>query len=327
MLCSLSASPLCCLVRCRAAWLLPLVAFSFGAQATEISLGVASSTQVPDAWVARVLGSSLSQLQSSSTFELRRPLPLPKGTPRRCEGNCVEATASQLPNRSGFIFNFKGDPKSERIATELSFVFEGEILSTQRAELTPEGYEPALRGLLDKTLPAWSQRGFGGVKILMPPSAVAKIDGRLQNTSSWVALPSGKHSIDVVYAKGNAWLQVIDVAEGQRRTIDVRVTPAILNASQPRAGLSALRVASYVTFMTGAVLTSVGLLAGALAKNSASGIRPCEADSRSCSELAVAEQRAKESQRFATIGNVMFGLGLGTMAIGGGLFTLDLVAP
>ncbi len=313
--------------RYRAAWVMLMAVTSFTAGATEISLGVAASNQVPDAWVARVLATGMAQLKTSSTFDVRRPLTQVKGAPRRCEGNCVEVTASQLPNRSGFVFSFKGDPKTERIATELSFVFEGEVLSTQRGELTQEGYEPALRSLLEKTLPAWSQRGFGGIKILTPPSAVAKIDGRLQNTSNWVALPSGKHSIDIVYPKGDAWLQVIDVVEGHRHTVDVRVPPAVLNANAPRSGLSGLRVASYVTFMAGAVLTSVGLLAGALAKNSAAGIRPCEADSRSCSELAVAEQRARESQRFASIGNVLFGIGLGSMAVGGGLFTLDLVAP
>ncbi len=329
------------------AWLLLCIGLSAAAGASPGQVLVSDAPGVSESWVRRVQKLSVEQLKlvASLPFEMG-PL-FSKSSPRQCEPDCLSAAASTVPQNS-LLLSFKGESKSERIAVEMAFVTTGKIIARTRGELPSEQFEQPLRTLVERVLPPWGLKGFGQLQVKLPPFAVLKVDGRIQTQSSTalsqgtsvdslnadsskdvaLALGAGTHSVDVVYDDGSAWMQSVTLNEGERRAVDARQLPLVSSRLKaPNSGVSGLRVASYATFTVGAATVAAGLVSGALSKGTASGVRSCGGEVRSCTALSEAQARSEQSQRFASAGNVMLGVGLGLVVTGVAMYVIDVVAP
>jgi hypothetical protein len=311
-----------------AVWLMGLC--SVTASAAPFVVIVSDAVGVPEAWVRKVQKATVE-----SWGQVASPLvessPLAWSGPRSCEPRCFANAVSKLASRDGVVLSVRSEPKSDRAVVEMLAVVDGKASSQARGEVPLEGFEKALKMLLERAVPPWAAKGFGGITLVVPAGAVVKIDGQVQTRSSKdPTFPAGVglHTVDIVYANGDAWLRTVSVAEGERLSLDGQSTDEVRTAVRSANVLSPLRVTSYVAFSVGAASAAGGLVAGALAKQTAVGVQACEGELRNCTPLTEAQSRSEQSQRLASVGNVMLGVGIGLAVTGIALYVFDLaVSP
>lgn len=285
---------------------------------------------VSDASVRRVQRSTEAVLKQISGLSVGEGPAFRRGAPRRCGDDCVQQLVKNIASASVVVLDLRAsDSKGDRVSVELQFWLDGEKLGTRRGEGSVEGFEAAVKPVLEVLLPGWARKGFGGLVVDLEPGSTLKIDGR--NTSNKagevVSVPAGTHQVDVVFADGHAVLQRVDVAEGSRTHLEVLPASELTEglSRSTRTGTSPLRVVSYATYMAGAAVLASGFIAGALGKGTAAGLSPCTGTTRDCATLDTVLERNRQAQAYASTGNVLLGIGGALATVGAGLFVIDLV--
>ncbi len=277
----------------------------------------------------KLLRAADAALKASTSLTVGEAPPPRRGGSRRCDEACAQAIASDAEAQGLVLLELKAlDARADKVAVEASLFLDGEKHAAKHAEGPLEAAESWLKPMLEATLPGWARKGFGALAVVAEPGSVVKVDGRVQKLERGeaVSLTAGTHQVDTVFPSGHALLQRVEVREGARARLEA--TPLDLGLTQDVApATGALRVTSYAVWMTGAAALAGGLLAGALAKNTAAGLTPCRPDTRDCASLDVVLEKNRQAQSYVTTGNVLLGVGAGLAAVGAGLFVIDVTQP
>lgn len=297
------------------------------ARAQTIVPAVTDAQGLTEAAARKVLRAAEAALKASTSLTVGEAPAPRKG--KRCDEACAKALATEAEAQALVLLELKAlDAKAEKVAVDLTFFMDGEKRAPKHAEGPLEGADAWLKPALEAALPGYARKGFGALAVVAEPGSVVKVDGRVLQAERGeaVALTAGVHQVDTVFPSGHAWLERVQVKEGA--TSRLEPTPLDLGLTQDAtASTSGVRVASYAVWMVGAAAIAGGLLAGALAKNTAAGLTPCRPDTRDCPTLDLALERNRQAQGYVSTGNVLLGVGAGLAAVGAGLFVLDVTSP
>jgi hypothetical protein len=295
------------------------------AQAQTLVSAVLDANGVSDAAVKRAQRATETALKQVSSLTVGEGPAFKKGAPKKCTDDCARELATSLSAPGVVLLDLRAlDGKGDRVAVEVQLWVDGERLGLKRGEGSIEGFEAALKPVLEALLPPWARKGFGGLRVEAEPGTVVKVDGRLANgkTGDVLPVPAGVHQVDVVFAEGHAVLQRVQVDEGERVKVAALSPAEAVSGKAPR-GMSALRGVSYGVFVAGAAAIAGGLIAGALGRGTAAGLASCQGDKRDCQTLDEVQAKQAQAQAYATTGNVMLGVGGGLAATGAALFLID----
>jgi hypothetical protein len=298
------------------------------ARAQALVCAVLDAPGVSDVAVKRLQRSTESALKQLSGLSVGEGPAYKRGAPRRCTDDCAQQLAASTSSAGVVVLSLEG--KGERVTVELQLWLDGQRLGTRRGEGSVDGFEVAVRPVLEALLPAWARKGFGALRVDAEAGAAVKVDGRVVTVKpgELLAVTAGVHQVDVVFADGHAVLQRVEVAEGSRGRVEA-ASPAevVESAARPSKGTGALRIVSYGVWMAGAATLAGGLVAGALGKGTAAGLSPCQQTTRDCAALDTVLEQNRQAQAYATTGNVLLGVGVGLLAVGVGLFVVDVASP
>lgn len=297
------------------------------AQAQSLVSAVLDATGVSDVALKRAQRATETALKQVSSLPVGEGPAFKKGAPKRCE-DCARDLAASLNAAGVVLLDLRAlDGKGDRVAVEVQLWVDGERLGVKRGEGSIEGFEAAVKPVLEALLPAWARKGFGGLRLPGEAGTVVKVDGRLASARAGdvLAVPAGVHQVDVVFPEGHAVLQRVEVGEGARVQVEALSPAEAVTGKAPR-GMSALRGVSYGVFVAGAAAIAGGLVAGALGRGTGEGLASCQGDKRDCATLDVVQAKQAQAEAYATTGNVMLGVGGGLAATGVALFIIDALA-
>ncbi len=306
--------------------LLLLVLLPAAARAQGLVSAVLDANGVSDASVRRLQRATEMALKQVTGLPVGEGPAWKKGAPRRCTDDCARELATSLSAAGVVLLDLRAlDGKGERVSLELQLWIDGERVGLKKGEGTVEGFETAIKPVLEALLPAWARKGFGGLRVQVEPGTVVKVDGRLvtNRPGEVVAVPAGLHQVDVVFPEGHAVLQRFEVPEGSRVKVEAMSPAEAVSGKAPKDS-SALRGVSYGVFVAGAATLAGGLVAGTLGRNTATGITAsCQGNVRNCTTLDVVQARQAQAEAYASTGNIMLGVGGGLAATGVVLFLID----
>lgn len=295
------------------------------AHAQALVSALVDATGVSDVATKRAQRATESALKQVSGLPVAEGPAFKKGAPRKCGEDCARDLATSLGGAGAVLLELRAlDPKGERVAVEVQLWLDGARVGLKRGEGTIEGFEAAVKPVLEALLPGWARKGFGGLRLDVEPGSVVKVDGRLAAAKVGDVLPvtAGTHQVDVVFAEGHAVLQRVQVDEGARVPLEALSPAQAVTGKAPKA-MSALRGVSYGAFVAGAATLAGGLVVGALGKGTAAGLASCQGDKRDCATLEEVQAKQAQAATSADIGNVMLGVGGGLAATGVVLFLID----
>jgi hypothetical protein len=295
------------------------------AHAQNLVSAILDANGVSDAALKRAQRATETALKQVSSLSVGEGPAFKKGAPRKCGEDCARDLAGSLSASGVVLLDLRAlDKQGDRVAVEVQLWVDGERLGLKRGEGSIEGFETAVKPVLELLLPPWARKGFGGLRLQLEPGAVVKVDGRLATSKAGevFAVPAGVHQVDVVFAEGHAVLQRVQVDEGSRVSVEALSPAEAISGKAPRS-MSALRGVSYGVFVAGAAAIAGGLIAGSLGRGTADGLASCQGDKRDCQTLEVVQARQAQSEAYATTGNVMLGVGSGLAATGVALFIID----
>ncbi len=298
------------------------------AHAQALVSAILDANGVSDVALKRAQRATESALKQVSSLAVGEGPTFKKGAPRKCADDCARELATSLSAAGVVLLDLRAlDGKGDRVAVEVQLWVDGERLGLKKGEGSIEGFEAAVRPVLETLLPPWARKGFGGLRVEAEPGTVVKVDGRLAiaKQGEVVAVPAGMHQVDVVFAEGHAVLQRVQVDEGSRVKVEALSPAEAVTGAAPK-GTSALRGVSYGVFVAGAAAIAGGLVAGALGRGTAAGLASCQGDKRDCQTLDVVQAKQAQAQAYANTGNVMLGVGGGLAATGVALFIIDAIA-
>ena len=296
------------------------------AHAQALVSAILDANGVSDGALKRAQRATETALKQVSSVTVGEGPAFKKGAPRKCGGDdCARELANSLSGAGVVLLDLRAlDGKGDRVAVEVQLWVDGERLGVKRGEGSIEGFEAAVKPVLEALLPPWARKGFGGLRVEAEPGTVVKIDGRLATGKAGEVLPvpAGVHQVDVVFAEGHAVLQRVQVDEGSRVKVAALSPAEAVSGKAPR-GTSTLRGVSYGVFVAGTAAIAGGLIAGALGRGTAAGLSSCQGDKRDCLTLDVVQAKQAQAEAYATTGNVMLGVGGGLAATGVALFIID----
>lgn len=298
------------------------------AQAQALVSAVVDATGLSEVAARRAQRATEAALKQVGSLPVGEGPGFKKGAPRKCADDCARELAASLGGLGAVLLELKGlDPKGEKVAVEVQLWLEGERVGLKRGEGTIEGFEGAVRPVLEALLPGWARKGFGGLRVELEPGAVVKVDGRLAAAKAGevIPLPAGAHQVDVVFAEGHAVLQRVQVDEGARAQLEPR-SPSQAVTGRPPQAMRALRGVSYGAFVAGAATLAGGFVVGALGRGTAAGLSSCQGDKRDCATLEEVQARQAQAAAYADVGNVLLGVGGGLAGTGVLLFLIDALA-
>jgi len=239
-----------------------------------------------------------------------------------CLGGIVRATGADQV----LLIN----PLPEAAAVELEVMLLDKTGQAQRESSELGAFkraDSAITAALQKVLPGWLRKGWGGVDVPAAATAV-KVDGKLLPARPNVpaAAPAGRHELDVRTPAGSV-LHLVQVKEGTRTKLPDAALPTAANTSIPKGAASPVRYVAYGAWTAGALGLAGAFVAGGLANFQLSSVTACQGTSRTCTtfpEVQAAEGRAASLNQ---AGNVMLAAGAGLAVAGAGLFTFDLLRP
>lgn len=253
----------------------------------------------------------------------------PKGARRTCaaELNCALEVAKDSGARHVLVLS--GKTEDGQLVLDAHLVDTADRRGVKKRIEAGNASEPevAVKGLVEQILPAWARKGWGGVSVADVTDTV-KVDGVLLDENAKrdaLPLPSGRHDVDVLLHDGTAVLQRLEVNEGSRVRVSSQALPALALGKAGAASVSTLRYAGYATWTAGVLCVAGSLIAGALANQAVSTVRPCTGTDRACTPNPTAQDARARAESYAATGNVLLGTGLGLSAVGAGLVTFDLV--
>ncbi len=295
------------------------------AHAQALVSAILDSNGVTDSASRRAQRATETALKQVSSLAVGEGPAFKKGAPRKCGEDCARELAQSQSAAGVVLLDLRAlDNKGDRVAVEVQLWIDGERVGVKKGEGSIEGFEAAVKPVLELLLPAWARKGFGGVRLQIEPGTVVKVDGRLATAKvgDVLAVPAGMHQVDVVFAQGHAVLQRVQVDEGSRVKVEA-LSPAEAVTGRAPKGTSTLRGVSYGVFVAGAAAIAGGLVAGALGRGTAAGLASCQGDKRDCQTLDEVQAKQAQAQAYATTGNVMLGVGSGLAVTGVGLFIID----
>lgn len=298
------------------------------AKAQALVSAILEANGVSEVALKRAQRATENALKQVSSLSVGEGPAFKKGAPRKCADDCARELANSLSAAGVVLLDLRAlDSKGDRVAVEVQLWIDGERLGVKKGEGSIEGFESAVRPVLEALLPGWARKGFGGLRVQAEAGTVVKVDGRLAMAKAGdvVAVPAGMHQVDVVFAEGHAVLQRVQVEEGSRVKVEALSPAEAVTGPSPRA-TSALRGVSYGVFVAGAAAIAGGLIAGALGRQTGAGLTSCQGDKRDCATLEAVQARQAQAEAYATTGNVMLGVGGGLAATGVGLFIIDALA-
>lgn len=304
---------------------LALPAFAQG-----ITVAVLDANGVSDAAPKRLQRMTETALRQTSGLTVSEGPAWKKGAPRKCGSGeeCARELAASLGSTAAVLLDLRpGEGKGDRVAVEVQLWVDGERLGSKKGEGTLDGFETAVRPVIEGLLPAWARKGFGALQVELEPGAVLKVDGRLVSTKSGslVSVVAGQHQVDVIFSGGHALMQRLDVAEGNRVKVEVASPEQAVNTRRPK-GASVLRGVSYGVFVAGSAAIAGGLIAGALGRGTGKDLSSCMGDNRTCATLDVVLEKQAQAEAYASTGNVLLGIGAGLAITGAGLLVIDVLA-
>lgn len=297
------------------------------AQAQALVSAILDASGVSDLALKRAQRATETALKQVSSLPVGEGPAFKKGSPRKCGDDCARDLAGSLSAAGVVLLDLRAvDGKGDRVAVEVQLWVDGERLGLKRGEGSIEGFEAAVKPVLEALLPAWARKGFGGLKLQNEPGTVVKVDGRLASVKSGevLAVTAGVHQVDVVFSEGHAVLQRVQVDEGSRVNVEA-LSPAEAISGKAPKGTSTLRGVSYGVFVAGAAAIAGGLIAGALGRGTGAGLASCQFDKRDCQTLDEVQIKQAQAEAYATTGNVMLGVGSGLAVTGVALFIIDAV--
>lgn len=295
------------------------------AHAQALVSAILDANGVSDVALKRAQRATETALKQVSSLAVSEGPAFKKGAPRKCGDDCARELAHSLSTAGVVMLDLRAlDGKGDRVAVEVQLWIDGERLGLKRGEGSIEGFEAAVKPVLEALLPPWARKGFGGLLVEAERGTVVKVDGRLATakTGDVLPVPAGVHQVDVVFAEGHAVLQRVQVDEGSRVKV-AALSPAEAVSGKAPKGTSTLRGVSYGVFVAGAAAIAGGLIAGALGRGTAAGLASCQGDKRDCQTLDEVQAKQAQAEAYATTGNVMLGVGGGLAATGVGLFIID----
>lgn len=307
---------------------LACVIFPALCQAQAVAVTVVGAQGLSDAAVQRLQTAAAKALTQVSGLEVGDGPGFKRGAPLACADDCGPEVMRAAGTSGAVLLDARAVGRgSDRVAVALTLYLDGERLGVRRGEGTVEGFETAARSALEGLLPAWARKGFGGLRLDVEPGSLVKVDGRVSEAGpgELVALPAGPHYVDVVFPNGSALLQRVEVTAGARSRLVVDAPTLALTTAAPKSGT--LRGISYGLWVTGAASVAGGLIAGALARGTGADLSPCTGDARGCATLDDVTRRQAQAESWASTGNIFLGVGAGLMALGAGLFVVDVVTP
>lgn len=224
------------------------------------------------------------------------------------------------------------NPQPEAAAVELELLLLDRTGRAARESSEAGAYKDAGSALVagvQKVLPGWLRKGWGGVDV-PAEAATVKVDGKQFPAKSNVpaAAPAGRHELDVVRSDGASVLHLVEVKEGTRTQLPAAAMPSAKEASQmPKGAASPLRYVAYGAWTAGALGLAGAFVAGGLANFQLSGVNACHGTSRTCTSFAEVQAAEGRAATLSQTGNVMLAAGAGLAVAGAGLFTFDLLRP
>ncbi|MHB8878723.1 MAG: hypothetical protein ACYC8T_33910 [Myxococcaceae bacterium] len=305
------------------------------AMARSVAVSLVDSQGLSDFQARHALKAAEGAVGELSGLELKQGAAARRGAPRRGCGEELPAKSATVPSCLAALAVATGAEHSlllslrsvnGRFASEGFFVQEGRV-HHQRLEEPWDSPDAQVRALVGALLPAWARKGWGGLLLELPPGAQVKVDGKRNSlpVAEPLALTAGVHSVDVVFAGGQAVMQRLHVPEGDRLRLEVSPS-AGLEASAPGGGPSSderLRALSYGLWGAGAAAIAGSLVAGATSRRVAADLNSCQGTSRSCLPYDEAMVKTRQAQAYARTGNILLGAGAVLAAAGVGVFTFD----
>lgn len=287
----------------------------------QVVVALVNAHSVPGA--ERVQRSAEAIVKQLSALAVGEGPVIRKGAPRRCDDDCIKAMVKQLTPQ---VLTLDLKSAGTGYAIEAAWWSDGAPIGSRRAEVSA-ALEAELRDLIEPLVPPWARKGYGALVMPSDRSIVLKVDGRIASgkPGTLYAVPAGPHSIDLVFADGNALLQRLEVGEGQRLPVRATAPPTLVENKELKTGITPLRGVSYALFMSGALAVASGFIAAAIARWNLQGLEPCLAGSTRCASLDTALAKASQAQTVTLTGNVLLVAGLALMGVGAGLFTIDAV--
>lgn len=303
--------------------------------ADEAAVRLLASSELSSERQRRLVVAAEVALKELSGFQVKQSsgreavVSAPKGARKTCvqELNCALELAKTANVRHVLLLSAKTDDGQLVLDAQLVDVEDRRGIKKQVEEGNASEPEVAVKGLVEQILPAWARKGWGGVSIADVTDTV-KVDGLLLDEATKkqpLALPSGRHDVDVLLDDGTAVLQRLEVSEGSRARVSSNALPSAQLGESGSAGVGALRYVGYGTWTAGVLCVAGSLIAGALANQTLSTVRACEGTDRSCTSAPSARDARQRAEGYAGTGNVLLGVGVGLSAVGAGLVTFDLV--
>jgi hypothetical protein len=196
------------------------------------------------------------------------------------------------------------------------------VTRRQLANASPVELENLMRDLVKTLVAPYARPGFGGAVVAAPKGSSIRVDGRAVGVAPLpdaLALPAGRHTVDVLLPSGDAVLYRPTILEGTRVAIDGR--QGLTHTAQDKT----LLWTSYGVWAAGAVAIASSFVAGALMRRELSEVRPCVSASEPCSGFTDATARTQRAQGYAQAGNILLGAGAGLSLTGAALFTWDVM--
>lgn len=317
---------------CAAACL--ALCFSTNAFADDAAVRVLSSSELSTERQRRLAVAAEVALKELSGFSVKEAgkaaiAPLPRGARKGCAAElaCALEVAKEAGVRHVLVISGRTDDGQLVVDGHLVDVEDKRGARKVVEEGNPSEPEAAAKLLVERVVPPWARKGWGGISVASDASLV-KVDGQLLNDEGVkepLPLPAGKHDVDVLLGDGRAVLQRLEVPEGGRAVVSEAALPRAELGRSGSSAASTLRYAGYGTWTAGVLFVAGSFIAGALANQTMATVRVCEGSDRSCTTNAEAQSTRQRAESYATTGNVLLGAGLGLSAVGAGLVTFDLV--
>lgn len=296
-----------------------------GAASAQAVAAVLEAHGLSEAPVRRAQRAAEAALRAVSALKVGEGPGWKKGAPRKgCDDESCAREAVRAAG-AGMVVLLSLRGVGEKVVADVSLWLEGGKLGSRRVEGGLDELESLFPSPLSSLLPLWARKGFGGLRLDALPGTVVKVDGQVVpwKAGDVLAIPAGRHAVDVLHPDGRAVLSQVTVEEGARGRLETPPLPE-LATDAPREGISGLRATSYGLWTGGAALLAASLIIGAVGNGTGQGMAPCSDTSRACPTIDEVREKNRQAQAYASTANVFLYTGLAFTVAGAGLFTIDL---
>ena len=305
---------------------------SAAARAETAAVLIADAVDVGPALQGRIARAAEVALRELSGFGVTPLGSKASSAPRRscgADAACLTQVAALVGTAHVLLLGLASPEKNLVVDAYLVDVKLHQLVHRQVIEGKLEEPERAVKSLVEAILPAYAKKGWGGLLIRAGGVLQIKVDGRrvaAPSTDEPLALVSGTHDVDVLFAAGPALLQRQAVREGERTLLEASPSAAAAAMGSAAHGSGdGMLVASYALWGAGTLAIAGAFVAGALSRLQSRGVVACTPTVKDCTDYATAMEQRRQAEIFARNGNILLGVGAGLATAGAGVFVFDLV--